>query len=254
MIKEHLISVGFKDIAEIFNKAVRTVKACDTIYPEEIRDKIYLELTKVFPDLGIISMDYNHSRFWLKFPYTKDFDGIVNFDSGNINLYFKIVTKKTDKLKTVSKTRNKFFYTMAENPIRFEYADVSHNITKFTFLNSSPDNLFIKHEVKLDWYVGSRKRYMGNSIKEILESIDEYYPTFYREKIVDPFFEVLWRTDHCKREMLFRDMPQTIFDGFRCRSKFNQAIKDLTVEDKFNQATKVLTDWVIVSNLIRKSE
>lgn len=241
MIKEHLISVGFKDIADIFNKAVLTVKACDTIYPEDIRGKIYLELTKVFPDLGLISMDYKHSCFWLKFPYSKDFDGIVNFDSGDVNLYFKIVTKKTDKLKTVSKTRKKFFYTMAENPIRFEYADVSHNITKFTFLNNSPDNLFIKHETRSDWYDGTSKQYRGNSIKEILESIDEYYPTFYREKIVNPFTVLLWQTGQTKRDMFFRILPEEIR-------------KDLKNKDKFDQGLKDLTDWVIVSNLIRKSE
>lgn len=129
-----IMNMSFKEIEnkfnEFFNKSYTCKERADAYI---VKSEMVTALQKNYKDLKIHSDGCRYNSFYIEIPYGFDFNKLKDFVQVSIILNFKLKTKKTDKLESATKIRNKYFIKQAINPVNFNINELGVSIALSTF-------------------------------------------------------------------------------------------------------------------------
>lgn len=221
----------FKEIEKKMNEAVETMVIAETTEASYIKQQIFEKLKKEFKNLSEIDIHCNKIK--MTFEYNHDYLEIENYDRGRVELIFSISTKRTDKIKKVTKTKGKYVHQKHLNPIKYKGYSIYSYVSSFDWKTDDISDLSITGE---KWSHGNdhAKNATGETVEEIIESIKESYKESFKSDVVQPYLKAIVWGHGRRKEEIMRVLPEDLKKAIEERNNeemFNKT-RDYIVENK----------------------
>lgn len=207
-----IMNISFKELEKVFNEFINNnVKVLESIYPEQMRETVFNSIKQNFKDLTIVNISDKYNNFSINIEYKNNYKGIIEYDTGHIELIFTISTSKTKKNIETTKLRKKYIHELRANPVKFEGLNILPFVKTFNWSNNDDlGDLYVcefgYNPMKYDF---ENKNF--DNITDVINDLKSCYKDDFLKRISQPWLKSIgmqWQ----KYESILNTIPMNLKD------------------------------------------